>query len=186
MVFLLKHLSTESLMGTYKSIPQIRRLGKLRGTETIINANFEAWIYVLYEKDLPIFIFLYISTDAIERRKIVAKSFFSLKEVWPQLHSKNVIDFLLRTFLAWRALKIVNFGAIFFHALNLFYMGEGENNIPLDLSLITQETNKNMYTSLYLFCWFSKNSWNSGIGFPTHTHFKMTSSNTRNKLLWIN
>ena len=68
-------------MGTYKSIPQIRRLGKLRGTETIINANFEAWIYVLYEKDLPIFIFLYISTDAIERRKIVAKSFFSLKEV---------------------------------------------------------------------------------------------------------
>ena len=31
-------------------------------------------------------------------------------------------------------------------------MGEGENNIPLDLSLITQETNKNMYTSLYLFC----------------------------------
>ena len=64
-------------------------------------------------------------------------------------------------------------------------MGDGENNIPLGLSLITHETNTNMYTNLYLFRWILKNSWTSSIGFPKHTHFNMTSSNTRNKRLWI-
>ena len=70
-----------------------------------------------------------------------------------------------------------------FRALTLLYMRDGENNIPAGLSLITQKTNTNMYTNLYLFCWISKNSGNFGIGFPKHNHFKMTSSNTRNKRL---
>ena len=35
-------------------------------------------------------------------------------------------------------------------------MGDGENNIPLGLSLITKEANANTYTNLHLFAEFRK------------------------------
>ena len=35
-------------------------------------------------------------------------------------------------------------------------MGDGENNIPLGLSLITKEANANTYTNLHLFADFRK------------------------------
>ena len=127
-----------------------------------------------------LFYFSNINIDVIERRGIVPESFLLFNRSMATAPLKKCYGFFSEGFF-----DLKKTWWHFFHKLILFYMGDRENNIPLCLSFITLATNPSMYTNLYLFCWILKNFRNSGIGFLKHTHFKMTSSNTRNKHLWI-